>query len=192
MPRYTLMAPHYAPGDVYLPAGAQVGDGTPFPWTGPPSMHMEGADDAGCDAIRKLKRVDPITGMPIGKEDQRREARMQRAGDRSADDPGPGGDPNNPGPLPPVQNNPIYPTYPNVTQPIIPAPSEHLHPSAVARPDSAKTPEERQRDHDAAVGAAAKSPQHVTQPKIADGKPGATQPDHPAASKPSGLVPLKK
>jgi len=52
--RYILHAQHVFAGDRLLEVGTEVGDGTPYPWPGPPSPLMEGVDDAGRQAVEKL------------------------------------------------------------------------------------------------------------------------------------------
>lgn len=46
MARYRLTGPHYLQ-DRVLEAGAEVGDGTDFPFPGLPTLQMEGLDDEG-------------------------------------------------------------------------------------------------------------------------------------------------
>lgn len=51
--KYVLLAPHVI-ADAWLPAGTEVGTGTPYRVPGPPSNQMEGLDGAGKAAVDKL------------------------------------------------------------------------------------------------------------------------------------------
>lgn len=47
MAKYKLLAEHVTSDGMVLPAGTEVGDGTPYPWPMDPSNQMEGVDDDG-------------------------------------------------------------------------------------------------------------------------------------------------
>jgi hypothetical protein len=199
MPRFVTTAEHYisSPG-ILIPAGTEVGDGTSYPWFGPPSLQMEGVDDEGKRLVGEARenRINPITGLRIGPDNR-------FGSELAADDPGRGGAPQ-PGPanmLP--ANNPIYRTTEQPLQPIIPSPSEHVQPGPGGRPDPFKSPEDREADRDkaidmAAVGGPGRNPgvppgglagvdtrrildQDRREQRITDGEP-APQPPHPSAT----------
>ena len=69
MPKFKLTSPHYlrdASGNfVYLEEGTVVGDGTPIPYEGRPSLNMDGADEAGVKAIAARQSKDPIEAIKI-------------------------------------------------------------------------------------------------------------------------------
>ncbi len=71
MPKFKLTAPHYlndAEGNaVYLEVGAIVGDGTPVPFKGRPSLNMVGVDDASQKLVdERLKNaLVPVESLPI-------------------------------------------------------------------------------------------------------------------------------
>jgi hypothetical protein len=71
MPKFKLTAPHYLNNDqgqtVYLEEGTVVGDGTAIPFTGRPSMNMEGVDEAGKKAVeaRMKGQVMPLEELPV-------------------------------------------------------------------------------------------------------------------------------
>jgi len=52
--KYKLLTNHYFPGDLYLDAGVVVGEGTPYPIEGPPSLNMEPLDPEAKQEIEKL------------------------------------------------------------------------------------------------------------------------------------------
>jgi hypothetical protein len=199
MARYRLDSEHFisSPG-ILVPAGTIVGDGTPYPWTGPPSRGMTGEDDEGRRLVDEhlSATVNPVTGLRVAPD------RSKSGAERAIDDPGPGGLPE-PGPFPPTTNNPVFRQPRETLQPIIPSPSEHVTPGPGGRPDPMRSPEEREADRDAAVDAAAAGgpgrpagvpagglggvdtrrvlPEQDRTQRVTDGQP-APQPAHPAAT----------
>lgn len=55
--KYRLMTQHYFPGDLLLEPNTVVGDGTPYPVIGAPSLQMEPLDDASVEEINAWNRL---------------------------------------------------------------------------------------------------------------------------------------
>lgn len=138
MARYKLLADHYM-FDRLLPAGTEIGDGTPWPFKGEPSMEMQGMDKASQDLINKRFAglySDPVQGLPL--DDGQRMApgpRLRQVGEAA--------------PRPFGTTNPLVPSNDVGVMPVQPYAQEQVQPSAVARPDPSKSPEDRERDRDA-------------------------------------------
>lgn len=71
--QYRLMNDHYlriGGNDLYLPRDTVIGAGTPYPYDGPPSLAMAGANEEGEEEIKRNneKRFDPleVIGMSRG------------------------------------------------------------------------------------------------------------------------------
>jgi len=66
-----LLADHYI-NDTYLLNGRVIGDGTEFPFEGPPSHEMEGLDEASikaCDKVRnKFMGGAPLSELTMTME----------------------------------------------------------------------------------------------------------------------------
>jgi len=71
MPKFKLTSPHYLRDSlgnfVYLGEGTVVGDGCAIPFTGRPSLNMDGADAAGEAAVKKRMEgtLLPVESIPI-------------------------------------------------------------------------------------------------------------------------------
>lgn len=67
MAKYRLTTAHYI-GEQYLLEGTEIGDGTPFPFDGQPSMHMEllegKAPEPAAKAADKKEPLPPPTTAP--------------------------------------------------------------------------------------------------------------------------------
>jgi len=63
MPRYRLLSEHYI-NDTLLEAGVEIGDGTMFPFSGPPSHEMEGCDPES----EKLALAKRTSYVDIGRQ----------------------------------------------------------------------------------------------------------------------------
>jgi hypothetical protein len=71
-PKYRLMGDHFI-NDMLLPAGTEIGDGTPFPFVDdkgrpvPPSQQMEPLNPAAEAEVKKVQdRVaNPVDSIPI-------------------------------------------------------------------------------------------------------------------------------
>jgi hypothetical protein len=67
--RYRLLAQHYSEEDKLLEPGTEVGDGTPYLWTRPPTPEMAGLDEASRAAVEHEKircgegGLDPLSQL---------------------------------------------------------------------------------------------------------------------------------
>jgi hypothetical protein len=75
MARYRLTTNHFTEEDKLIEATpekpVEVGDGTPFLWTRPPTLEMEPLDDAAKKAIEEERKrtagrsMDPLDDLPM-------------------------------------------------------------------------------------------------------------------------------
>ncbi len=70
MAKYKLLSQHYSEEDKLLEPGTEVGTGTPFKWTRPPTTEMVGLDKEGKAAVEKEKlrageMLDPLNYLPM-------------------------------------------------------------------------------------------------------------------------------
>jgi hypothetical protein len=126
-------------------------------------QHPAASPDAAGSAVGAPNRpVQPLKNTTEGRPSDAAANVADPAVDRRTN-PGPGANrdrPSLPGPAPQAGAGTIASrNMPN--QPVIPAPSEHVFPGPVGRPDPSRTPEERQGTADHAIYAHTLKPGHM-------------------------------